>query len=228
MKYLLSQENTDKLWKAYYLYLDYLEKNSLPKLSLDVQEGIEKGWMIVSKNFFDSQDQVFQTQFKRPKIIYGMDDWTKLSDLPAGCMVDEDVYDHFLNILPPLGDSWNYLLQVSEAIDHVNGRTTYNTFIATSYTKVWRYCGACWRGKDFIPTEGLIHLYLSNPQYFTVRVSVDPSTRKIIGDFAGQHNLHIADIKEIKEDLQTYLQRRPIDDLDIIECQATMGGWRFE
>lgn len=227
MKYLLSQENTDKLWKAYYRYLDYLEKNSLPKLSLDVQEGIEKGWMIVSKNFFDSQDQVFQTQFKRPKIIYGMNDWNKLSDLPVGCMVDEDVYDYFLNILPPLGNSWNYLLQVSEAVDQVNGLPTYNTFISTPFGKVWRYCGACWRGKDFIPTEGLIHLYLTNPHYFTVLVKVDQTTRTVIGDLIGNHNLQLSDVCDLKEGLESHLRNMPIDDLDKIECQPTMGGWRF-
>lgn len=73
-------------------------------------------------------------------------DWTgSITDyLKPGDIVDEEMYNHFLNILPPL--VWNgYYLQVREAQSYVCGGNTYLTF---SYENGnWIYKGECHRNQ---------------------------------------------------------------------------------
>ena len=81
-----------------------------------------------------------------------MADWensgiTSFSDFFApGDLVTDDVYDNFLNILPPATMSKN-LLQVGEPANHVEDpqtgkyRPTYMTF--TRVDGQWRYAGEC-------------------------------------------------------------------------------------
>lgn len=74
------------------------------------------------------------------------DDYAKPGDL-----VDESVYDYFLNILPPRSMGYGYL-QVGEPYSHrFNPRTdrfeaTYATFVGAEKGK-YRYCGNCFVGQ---------------------------------------------------------------------------------
>lgn len=65
--------------------------------------------------------------------------------LKVGDKVDEEMYNHFLNILPPLifTDS---MLQVSEPYDWVGSKNTYVTFILQD--GYWTYMGHCHRGES--------------------------------------------------------------------------------
>lgn len=71
------------------------------------------------------------------------DDYCKPGDL-----VDDGVYEHFLNIMPPHFIQKGYL-QVGEpkglSRDPATGRTksTYATFSHSGIEGVWEYCGAC-------------------------------------------------------------------------------------
>lgn len=55
--------------------------------------------------------------------------------VPVWTQVDEDVYEHFLNVLPPLCWRGKYF-QCSEPYSHVDGKGQYLTFIKKD--------GACW------------------------------------------------------------------------------------
>lgn len=74
------------------------------------------------------------------------DDFCKPGDL-----VDEDIYWHFLNILPPRSMRSGYL-QVGEPNDsRLNPKTgryasTYMTFVKVK-EGAWRYCGNCFAGE---------------------------------------------------------------------------------
>lgn len=68
-----------------------------------------------------------------------LDDYLKVGDI-----VDEEMVEHFLNVLPPLMYTHNYL-QVSEACDFRNGKNTYTTF--EKVNGQWFYRGDCNRGK---------------------------------------------------------------------------------
>ena len=64
--------------------------------------------------------------------------------LNPGDIVDEEMYNHFLNIMPPL--VWDgYYLQVREACDYINGGNTYTTF--TYENGNWVYKGECHRNQ---------------------------------------------------------------------------------
>lgn len=77
---------------------------------------------------------------------FSWDDYAKPGDL-----VDEAVYENFLNILPPRSMSGGYL-QVGEPYSHRdNPRTgkyqaTYMTFTWVR-EGIWRYCGNCFAGE---------------------------------------------------------------------------------
>lgn len=68
-----------------------------------------------------------------------------------GELVDEDVYWHFLNVLPPRSMGASYL-QVGGAYDYsLNPKTgkyasTYMTFVKVD-NGVWKYCGNCFTGE---------------------------------------------------------------------------------
>lgn len=69
-----------------------------------------------------------------------------------GDFVDEEVYDYFLDILPPRSMGKGYL-QVGEPNGHMmNPKTgkfqaTYATFTASGVKGYWEYCGNCFRGE---------------------------------------------------------------------------------
>lgn len=58
-----------------------------------------------------------------------------------GCFIDEETYNYFLEILPPVYGNTKGLFQVPEACDSRNGKFTYSTF-------------------DILPTENPSYLYL--------------------------------------------------------------------
>jgi len=68
-----------------------------------------------------------------------------------GDLVDEEVYDYFLNVLPPRSFSAGYL-QVGEPFSHrANPKTgicqaTYMTFVSAN-NGLYRYCGNCFAGE---------------------------------------------------------------------------------
>jgi hypothetical protein len=82
-----------------------------------------------------------------------MDEWLASDSdfdqfFQIGDDVDAEVYDYFLNILPPA--TWNaYMLQIG-SIDHhdEDGKACYTTFIRDTSHGVWRYVGTCYKGKS--------------------------------------------------------------------------------
>lgn len=70
--------------------------------------------------------------------------------LEIGDTVDHGLYWHFVEILPPAFMS-NRLIQLGEAVGHVNGRPTFLTLRRAIDAEVWTYCGACYRGSDTAP-----------------------------------------------------------------------------
>jgi len=64
--------------------------------------------------------------------------------LQVGDLVDQEMVDYFLNVLPPI--TWNNnIIQISEPNDHVDGKATYSTLVNSS--EGWRYAGNCHRGQ---------------------------------------------------------------------------------
>lgn len=62
----------------------------------------------------------------------------------VGDIVDVDIYNHFLNILPPAYNSLG-LLQVGEPVDYVKGKPTFSTFTKDT-DGFWMYRGECFWG----------------------------------------------------------------------------------
>lgn len=74
-----------------------------------------------------------------------------------GDIVGKDVVEHFKNILPPITDN-SYLLQVGGAIDFIDGKSTYMTFINT--TEGWIYKGDCNKGENISPFEKWLDTFI--------------------------------------------------------------------
>jgi hypothetical protein len=68
-----------------------------------------------------------------------LDDYLQIGDV-----VDEEIYDHFLNVLPPAYWS-STLLQMGEPFSHGPEGATYCTLHKTEHG--WEYAGHCYRGK---------------------------------------------------------------------------------
>lgn len=76
------------------------------------------------------------------------ENWKKgsLSEyLQIGDEVDEEMMEHFLNVLPPA--TWrSTLIQIGEPYSHVMGKATYSTLRRESGR--WYYAGHCYRGES--------------------------------------------------------------------------------
>jgi hypothetical protein len=75
--------------------------------------------------------------------------------LQVGDEVDEEMYDYFLEVLPPIQGPG--LLQISEPNDHINGGATYATLQRGAGNR-WFYRGHCHRRQSVEPqwtTENL-------------------------------------------------------------------------
>lgn len=74
-----------------------------------------------------------------------------------GDFVDEEVYDYFLDILPPRSMGASYL-QVGEPHDHRRNpktgkfQATYATFAKVGAGGIWKFCGNCFAG-DIVDVE---------------------------------------------------------------------------
>ena len=68
--------------------------------------------------------------------------------LQIGDVVEEEMADYFLCVLPPACMTGG-ILQIGEPNSHVNGRATYATIKRTS--EGWIYCGNCHRGQTTEP-----------------------------------------------------------------------------
>ena len=79
-------------------------------------------------------------------------DWKGNLDeyLRIGDLVDEDMHDYFLNVLPPASMSGG-IVQIGEPASHVNGRATYATLKWSADDKSWMYVGECHRGETEEP-----------------------------------------------------------------------------
>lgn len=85
------------------------------------------------------------------KIIKTYKEWMNsdcktLTDyLNPGDIVDNEMFEHFLNILFPLVWTSNFL-QVSEPCDYLKGQNTYTTFAKEN--GYWVYKGECHKNKS--------------------------------------------------------------------------------
>jgi len=64
--------------------------------------------------------------------------------LKVGDIVDDEMVDYFINVLPPVTFK-SYLVQMGEPYSHVNGKATYSTLYKS--TEGWTYMGNCHRGE---------------------------------------------------------------------------------
>lgn len=72
-----------------------------------------------------------------------------------GDVVDDEIVDYFLNILPPRTWKHNMMIQVGEAHDFVRGLPTYLTFVRKwdDATPKWVYAGCCHANNDVHAVE---------------------------------------------------------------------------
>lgn len=68
-----------------------------------------------------------------------MDEYLQIGDL-----VDEEMADYFIEVLPPATFT-SSLRQIGEPYSHVDGRATYSTLYRTE--NGWMYMGHCHRGE---------------------------------------------------------------------------------
>lgn len=64
--------------------------------------------------------------------------------LEVGDIVDEQIKDHFVNVMPPRLYRQN-IIQMGEPYDHVNGKAVYATIIRVNGQ--WTYKGTCHYGE---------------------------------------------------------------------------------
>jgi hypothetical protein len=70
--------------------------------------------------------------------------------LQVGDIVDEEIYNHFINVLPP-AMMRSSCTQMGEPYSHVNGKATFSTLQWTD--QGWMYCGNCHIGETVEPVE---------------------------------------------------------------------------
>jgi hypothetical protein len=70
--------------------------------------------------------------------------------LQIGDVVDEEMQNYFIDVLPPATMNGE-CLQIGEAYSHVNGKSTYPTLKNTF--NGWVYAGHCHRGQTTEPEE---------------------------------------------------------------------------
>lgn len=74
------------------------------------------------------------------------EDWSKVEPFTP---VSDEVYNHFLNVLPPI--RWRYeVLQAGGAYDHDEGGALYMTFVQIK--GVWNFVGFYHAG-EIVPVE---------------------------------------------------------------------------
>jgi hypothetical protein len=68
--------------------------------------------------------------------------------LQVGDIVDEEMADHFINVLPPATMN-SQCIQMGEPYSHVNGKATFSTLKGSK--DGWVYVGNCHRGETEEP-----------------------------------------------------------------------------
>lgn len=81
-------------------------------------------------------------------------DWKgNLSEyLQIGDVVDQEMVDYFINVLPPATMN-SQCVQMGEPYSSVQGRMTYCTL--KKLNGQWVYAGYCWKGQTSVPLESL-------------------------------------------------------------------------
>ncbi len=110
-------------------------------------------------------NQCIKTTAESDTRIKTMDGWTKAADASEdpynfswdkyakpGDLVDEGVYENFLNILPPRSMGYGYLQMGEPYSSRMNPKTgryesTYLTFCKVE-KGIYRYCGHCFAGQE--------------------------------------------------------------------------------
>lgn len=89
---------------------------------------------------------------KSPMKMKTFADWKgDLHDyLQIGDHVDDEMFQHFLNVLPPAYWS-DQVLQIGEPYSHVDGNSTYPTL--RKEKNYWVYTGHCFKGQSEQPLE---------------------------------------------------------------------------
>ena len=72
--------------------------------------------------------------------------WSKVKPFTP---VSDEVYNHFLNVLPPV-KNWNTVLQVGEAYDHDENGALFMTFVRIA--GVWNFVGF-YHANEILPVE---------------------------------------------------------------------------
>lgn len=64
--------------------------------------------------------------------------------LEAGDLVDEEMVQHFINVMPPATCN-SRCIQIGEPYSHINGKAVFSTLMRTD--EGWIYAGECYRGE---------------------------------------------------------------------------------
>ena len=74
------------------------------------------------------------------------EDWSKVEPFTP---VSDEVYNHFLNVMPPVRN-WSTVLQVGEPYDHDSGGALFMSFVKID--GVWNFVGFYHAG-EILPVE---------------------------------------------------------------------------
>lgn len=142
-----------------------------------------------------------------------------------GELISDDVYDYFLNILPPISMRDGYM-QVGEPSDCMlnpeDGKyhTTYPTFerylIISHGNAIWRYCGDCFYGKR--KDAGTYKAYGSITEFLSETYSLKFGAQEV------RHSVMCNDGFSMSVQAGKYFQCSPADDLKNGEYQTCEVG----
>lgn len=68
--------------------------------------------------------------------------------LQPGDMVDEEMADYFLTVMPPVTYT-SSMIQMGDPYSHIDGRATYYTLVREDNR--WIFIGVCFRGEPYSP-----------------------------------------------------------------------------
>jgi len=132
--------------------------------------------------------------------------------LQIGDIVDEEMADYFVEVLPPVTFT-NSIVQIGEAYSHINGRATYNTLVNSN--EGWMYCGHCHKGATTEPTEERLMIKLIKSTGCLVLESAD-GTEQTDYQFINLYELEQMSIPEIEAEAikiadRNYLNKFRVD-----------------
>lgn len=119
-----------------------IDQLNADKRALKIFKIAKKDYLKAMDNFYNGVQEEEQCTIKKIKT---MDDWKGSfeNDFEIGDRVSDEIYKHFLDILPPTTDRTT-LFQLGEPQNHVNGKVTYLTLYNDGYS--WIYAGNCYEG----------------------------------------------------------------------------------